>query len=416
VYRKLFIYENLIKFVWGLLVAFFVFSGLLISQWNNFHYLLFILGVWVAWKSGFHFLPQQKKMIFFAYGFFLLAWLSLIINGHYEKLFGYRFSVMLPLLFMPFYFALFNRLAFSAEQIWKLIVLVGLYTVVYDILLFYQNPIRGTGLLETPITLGNMAMLFSVLALVAMWGFKSKIWKGLAVMVFIAGLLLSLKSGSRGGWLTILTVYLTILWVKFHYDRKLFKQLIWLGTGVGLFIILIIPYLPLMERLEATWVNVTKYFMDGNYASSIGYRFEMWKAAWYGFLEKPFFGWGFNSFDTIFIKYQEMGWVGGIQGHLWGHPHNDYMLLLSEMGILGTFFAMGVLLYPALFFLKALRQALIERNENLIYLNLTGLVLIEALMEFMLTDQSFTMRYPFHFYLILVVLLMTAKSKESFQS
>lgn len=405
-------HNMLTKVVWGLLLLFFLFSGLLISQWNNFHYLFFLLGVGVVWQSGFNLLPQQRLMSFFAFSFFLLVWLSLIVSGHHEKLFGYRFSVILPLLFTPFYFALFNRVSFSIEQIWKLVVLAGLYTVVYDALLFYQNPARGTGLLETPITRGNMGMLFSALALVAVWGVKSKVWKALAIVVFVAGLLLSLKSGSRGGWLSVLTVYLTLLWVKYHFNREQFKQLAWLGVGVGVLIMLLLPHLPLMGRLETTWLNVNKYFMNGDYVSSIGYRFEMWRAAWYGFLEKPFLGWGFNSFDEIFTKFRDLGVVGGSPGHLWGHPHNDYMLLLSEMGIVGFFFAMSILLYPAILFLKGMRQAVLEQSDTMLYLSLTGLVLVEVIMEFMLSDQSFTMRYPFHFYLVLVLLLMTALLKQ----
>nr|WP_256370049.1 O-antigen ligase family protein [Hydrogenovibrio sp. JE_KL2] len=220
----------------------------------------------------------------------------------------------------------------------------------------------------------------------------------------ISGILLSLLSGSRGGWLTMLLVFMTLVFLLPKIDRK-FNYIIWgIVAALGVVLYLMWHELPVEKRILQT-LNSIQAYMNGNAHTSLGYRFEMWKAAYWAFLEKPLFGWGFDNFNVYFQKYLNEGLV---VGKLWGHPHNDYMLLLSEKGVLGFVIVLSVLLYPFVVMLKYARKAIQTKQLEKLSLALTGMVLIEALMEFMLSDQTITMKFQYHLYVVLILMIMSA--------
>lgn len=279
---------------------------------------------------------------------------SILFQGDVEQLFRFEYENFRDLVFLYFITVLVIFYRFDAQTIFKLISLVSMYALIYVVLILVEEPVRGHGLLETPIARGNMGMLVGVMALVAFFGLKEVEWKVIALLGFISGVLLSFFSGSRGGWLTIVLVIFTLLIVFFRFDRRLF----WLATAVFLSAVVLMTFfwssLPLQPRIDAAINDIVLYF-DGNPRTSVGYRFEMWKAAWLGFLERPLWGWGFGSFDSVYTYYSEQGVVAS--GVLFGHPHNDYMLFLVEKGVIGFVVVLSVFLYPFFKLLSVLKVA-----------------------------------------------------------
>lgn len=336
---------------------------------------------------------------------FLSMTLSILFQGQFEQLFRFEYENFRDLIFLYFIAFLFTYFRLEGQAIFKLIVFSSLYVLVYVILVLFQSPVRGEGLLETPIARGNMGMLIGVMSLITFFGLKQIGWRILALIGFFSGVGLSILSGSRGGWLTLLIVLATLLIVFYRYDRRMF----WTLTGIFIIFFTLLSIfwsnLPIQSRMEQAISDVHQY-MEGNPRTSVGYRFEMWKAVWLGFIEKPIFGWGFASFDTVFSKFSQEGVV--VSGFLFGHPHNDYAWLLVEKGLLGFLIVLSVLFYPLFKLFSVLNDGLKCQNHNKVFLSLLGIVLIESILEFSLTDKTISMSYQFHFYIVFILIIFVS--------
>lgn len=71
-----------------------------------------------------------------------------------------------------------------------------------------------------------------------------------------------------------------------------------------------------------------------------------------------------------------------MNGNLFGYAHNNYLLCFLKTGW---------------------RQ----NNSEIVFLSLLGIVLIEAIMDFMLSDKIITMKYSFYFYLVMIFLIFS---------
>ncbi|MBD3821932.1 MAG: O-antigen ligase family protein [Thiotrichales bacterium] len=400
-----------------LLLIFFISSATLFKQVDIFLYLIALWGMIIHFrfkeKIALEGALKVQSHLFFTVFFFIT--ISIMLREEFLILFEYRYQNFRDLVLVYFISALFvhYRFSFNPQVIFKLISAAALYALVYSILIVIEQPYRGIGLLETPITRGNMGMLLGVLSLVAYLGLKQNLWRYVALVGAVSGIALSFLSGSRGGWATVLITFITVLYVVYQTDRKKFKEALVFTFLLLILVALFWKELPIEQRVLQTIDSIQAYF-NGNSYSSLGFRFEMWKATWLAFWEKPFWGWGFNSFDKIFEMYRLEGRVTGIAGHSWGHPHNDYMLLLSEKGLIGFVVVLSVLIYPLVYLFKQLADAIGAQVMDKVYLALLGIVLIEALFEFMLSDQTITMKFQFHFYVVLILMILSQFSKADF--
>lgn len=389
------------------LVFYFVLASLLYKDLKQLFFALVFWGLYILFKEKARpaLADPVKTLLLLFLIVFITMTASILFQGDVEQLFRFEYENFRDLVFLYFITVLVIFYRFDAQTIFKLISLVSIYALIYVALVLIEEPVRGHGLLETPIARGNMGMLVGVMALVAFFGLKEVEWKVIALLGFINGVLLSFLSGSRGGWLTIVLVIFTLWIVFFRFDRRLF----WLATAVflsaGVLMTFFWSSLPLQPRIDAAINDIVLYF-DGNPRTSIGYRFEMWKAAWLGFLERPLSGWGFGSFDSVYTYYSEQGVVAS--GVLFGHPHNDYMLFLVEKGVIGFVVVLLVFLYPFFKLLSVLKEALKARSHDRVFLSLLGIALIEAIMEFSLSDKTISMQYQFHFYMVFMLIIFVS--------
>ncbi len=73
------------------------------------------------------------------------------------------------------------------------------------------------------------------------------------------------------------------------------------------------------------WARLTDDLYDDRYVTAL--RTTQWGVAWKMMLQRPFLGWGLRNFTPVY--QQEMNvWMG--------HPHNLFLMLLAEVGIIGT--------------------------------------------------------------------------------
>ena len=86
-------------------------------------------------------------------------------------------------------------------------------------------------------------------------------------------------------------------------------------------------------------------------------RFNYWREAWLGFLQRPFFGWGWGTFRLVAMRFQNLP-----NTYSW-YTHNFYLQTLMELGILG-FLILGTFIFKS--FSKAFSFVKKEKDPLLI--------------------------------------------------
>ncbi len=79
------------------------------------------------------------------------------------------------------------------------------------------------------------------------------------------------------------------------------------------------------------WKRLTDELYDDRYVTAL--RTTQWKVAWEMMLQRPWLGWGLRNFTPVYETQMNV-WMG--------HPHNLFLMLLAEIGILGTLLFAGI--------------------------------------------------------------------------
>lgn len=393
------------------LLAGFVFSSVYLLKSSAFFLTgLLLFALWDRWRPTMSLVTAPKAVWWFV-GSLLVFWsvhlLSLLVHGNFERFFTFRMEFLHFLLALPILVTLFSQHRLSSVSWYRILIIVACTTGIYDLMLIVQQTVRGNGLLTTPITRGNMGMLIGLLAYVSFFGVRERVWRVLAILGFVCGVGLSLLSGSRGGWLALLLVFFTSYWLVISHSQ--YRGYFWSFIAVTLLIIMMLwPFLPIQQRLELAFLDIFQY-VSGNTHTSLGARFEAWKASIYAFQERPIFGWGLASFNSFIQHYNELGVTNGLSI---GHAHNDLFLYAGELGIVGLLALWAIILTPLWWLLKAIKYCDISFEQRVIIL--MGLTVIESMVEFSLSDQTFSMRYPFQFYVISILVVLSLLYRKKY--
>ena len=399
-----------------LVVGYLMALGSVSSIENAFASSLLLIGAFYLIKKQFCFSRELKVLLGIGFALFVMVFLQALIGGKIEMLFKFQFANLRNMLILPFILAVIVNLKLSPQSLWRIIVLSGLYTFFYSILVIVERPERGIGLLEEAIVIGNMGIMFSLMSLVAIFAINGRYWKLLASVVFLSGLVLSVLSGTRAGWVALLVTGCILLWVFYGQNRRYF-----LMTSFGFVLLTVLAvlfwnFLPIEQRILAA-VNDLAMYSEGNSNSSIGARLDMWKIGLLAFTENPVFGWGVTPYKETFVAYLNNG-IGNfnlVNGHTgYAQPHNDYVLVLYHFGIVGFGLVMSFILYPAFVFIKKMNQAKLKGNSEMVYVSLTGLVAIEVLLDFMMFNLAF-MNKLFYVYIIIVLMSLTILTLQEAQ-
>jgi O-antigen ligase len=169
--------------------------------------------------------------------------------------------------------------------------------------LFYPNTLAGGLLLLLPATLAALWHARQFMTAAARWF--------LIGLVGIAGLACLYWSGSKGGWLLMLTLGLIAL-LRLPFNQQLKIALV---TGI------------LIAGLAGFFWRHSMFFKKG--ATSVSARFDYWRAAVQTARDKPLFGTGPGTFA---IAYQKVKRPESEMARL---VHNDYLEQASDSGLVG---------------------------------------------------------------------------------
>jgi len=250
---------------------------------------------------------------------------------------------------------------------------------------------------------GNYLLLLGALSLFSIDWFGKDDWplRLLKLAGFTFGLLASLESGTRGGWLAI-PVFIGIYFF-FRASRLSLRAI-----GVSIFLgglIIVVAYFAsaiVQERIEQLAGDVSSY-EQGDRDTSTGIRWQLYKAALDIFVHHPLTGVGPEGFAREMQPMMLAGKLTPDAAELGrGEVHNDILAKMAGMGVFGLAAIIALYLLPLHLFFLAIKatQSQVRRAGILGVTFVTGHVVFGLSQEFL----SLTMATAFYGFTVAVLL------------
>jgi len=261
---------------------------------------------------------------------------------------------------------------------------------------------------RSAITFGNTGVLMAGICWLGMVFSQNKRHQWILLICGAAGIGVSLLSGSRGGWLSIV-ILMIMMWSLIA--KKTLGRWRWPALALvcaAFAAIAISPKLPVNERIQQAVHEVKVFIQDGENNTSVGARLAMWTFAASIAHEKPIWGFGYQGKRDRWQEAIEAGvYTSPIGG---GHFHNEMIERYITTGLVGL--GLTLLVYAAGF-----RAFYIYRQGPTTQQNpyaLMGFAVLVMYLEFGLSDVIWSVhanRQIFLFLLISLVGLAVAHRK-----
>ena len=345
-------------------------------------------------------LSKVDKWLIYSYLFYFFTFvLSLSINGGKMRDLDTASRVIF---LIPVFLLLLKRpiktcvLSYSIPLGGVIAVCIALY----DKFILNLNPDQNPRIMH--IQGGDISMSLGIFSLIiALYAHHKKDIKltTLSVIGGLCGIVGSLLSTARGGWVALPVLLVVILYIYRHsLSKRFFLTLfgIMVATSIG---ISQMPNNRIMERIDVAQKDIQLYLDNHDGNTSLGARFEMWKSALEMAKEKPLFGWGIQgATEKRKLDTKEKIATGNIGQFT--HAHNQYLDDLSKRGIVGLLALLAVLFIPLRAFMKKLNTT----NDEIKLIATLGVahilsVMIYGLSQGFLVHNSGTI---FYFFLTIV--------------
>ncbi|MDM5095468.1 O-antigen ligase family protein [Aeromonas rivipollensis] len=210
-----------------------------------------------------------------------------------------------------------------------------------------------------PIQSGNIAMSLGLFCLCGMFWAQKKGKLAFSLLMLLgafAGMGASFLSGTRGGWVLLPVILLTIgmLFKESLYRKRAIAMIAGiLLCGGGL---IAQPQSGVEARIEQTQHDISQYLDKTNLNTSLGIRFQLWQSAWQSFTEKPLFGWGNHGVRASQKAQLARGEISQFIYNFNSHAHNQFLDEMAKRGVIGLGALLIMLLTPLFLVKRRLRQ------------------------------------------------------------
>lgn len=257
---------------------------------------------------------------------------------------------------------------------------------------------------------GDLALIFGFLALfsINLLNQDSKSVIALKILGLLTGIYISVLSQSRGGWIAIPVLLITWLILqkkKLHFFKLSYAfPLILLSILASYFFNNIVQ-----QRIDLMFYEVDA-FSHGQADTSIGERFQLWKAALYLYGSNPVFGVGPEGFANSMSALSQSGFITEEAAKVGrGEVHNQILANLVGLGIPGLVSILSIYFVPLFIFMKSTKSSSLTHRTA----GIMGAGLTLGFFIFGLTVETFNIKMLVSFYsLTLAVLLATATRHE----
>ena len=259
------------------------------------------------------------------------------------------------------------------------------------------------------IHLGDMALLLGFLSVFSVnWtGRDHLVVKLLKILGLLAGMIVSVLSSARGGWIAI-PVFLFVF-VYFRTTGKLLNKLLLAMLSIGVVGLLGYFFIePIHQRLWMIYSDLSK-FSGGHEDTSIGVRLQLWNAAFHLIAANPVFGVGAAGFANAMDRLSAAGLITPIAAGLGkGEVHNEILAHTVRFGIFGLASILAVYFVPFAIFLQAARSKIHRQNVAA----MMGMCVTLGFFVFGLTVETFDLKMTAAFYSLTVAALMAIATHD----
>lgn len=264
---------------------------------------------------------------------------------------------------------------------------------------FFEGADRAAGYTHV-IQFGNLSMLMGIFCFAGLgWALAQPrfryAWCSFLVVGGGMGMLGSLLSGSRGGWIG-LPVMAFVLYKAYGKSSTISLKLAMLGSIVLISIAAYsIPQVGVQERLHAAFDDISQYHSGVNRDTSLGLRFEMWRGAGQLIAERPLLGWGQTGYSAAMEALGEQGEIT-ILASQFDHAHNEYIDALAKRGVVGLTVLLALYFVPLRLFASGLKHQNLETRALAVAGTLLAVGYIDfGLSQAFLSHNSGVMFYAF---------------------
>jgi len=403
----------------GLLLSLFIISLPVYTQFGKSVFnLLGLLAIFYVfrYRSSLPRLNEQEKIIFYLLALFLgWAIFTFYINGSpgRGKLFLWSRQFFIIIL-IPLYFLL-RKYELTSKPFFWVLVLTALLMFLNTIKTVYidngqsivdLSELRVGGGMHS-IQYGSIAVL--LLSMIVAYpffyktSFRENIFIVLAVFFLIAS---AISTQARGAWAGLPAIIL--VWLMFYPFKKvtwrmrLYVAMLILGVLASLYFLN-----PVQKRIDITIENVQKYLdskdmNDDLRRSSVGVRFEMWRASFYIFKENPVLGVGLGGYQDAARKVSAKNDINS-SAYWFYHPHNQFISELASKGLPGL--VIYILLLAALMRYFYCRLKAAENNETA-YFAFMGIQIVVMYIVFSLSDAVIEGKVMLLIFVVFIALIL----------
>lgn len=292
-----------------------------------------------------------------------------------------------------------SRIAFSVLIFWVLLLVPGaafrqihwglaVGAVIAAITLYAEShggELRPVDTFSTPlIPFGNMALLMGVLALLSIGWDKpgDKIQIACKVVAGCAGLYASFLSQARGGWAAI-PLFLCIGGALYGHARMRQKLLVVILLAATILAVCTQSVI-VRSRLVEARANISDYVDGKDVNTSLGVRWQLWRASWRIFQEHPFVGIGQGRFPAAIRNLAEQHVITA-EAATQPHSHSDILYKMATLGAAGGLALLSVYFVPGFYFFRKMR----DPDREIRTIGSMGLALCLGFFVFGLSDTMF---------------------------
>jgi len=194
---------------------------------------------------------------------------------------------------------------------------------------------------------------------------KERLIFGLLTIFFFLVMALTF---SRNTFLFFPLVVFLLIW-QLEVKNQKAKKLAIILASLSLILLLVLFYFSWSSFGQEILKSHPENFLAKKLIKPIVYegRFNYWREAWLGFLQKPFTGWGWGTFRLVSLRFQSLPAT-----YSW-YTHNFYLQTLVEIGLFGFLALMA-------FLIKALQKAflLVKKQKDPLLVGIFWALILSA--------------------------------------
>jgi len=296
-------------------------------------------------------------------------------------------------------FVLFALLQLQPRQLQKVqwgCVAGAIASVVWAYLELRVGRPDRVGAFSNTIPFGNLSLLMGLFSLISIGWSKGDSWLLILLRAVAggAGLYASYLSQSRGGWIAIPVLLLIAVATLRHVSWK--RRVTALLVFFALLTAVCVSSSMVRARFDQAMDDIRAY-QAGHTDTSVGIRFQLWKAATLMLTRHPLAGVGRGEFHRNLQAIHAEGVITE-EATNFEHAHNEFLYNGATLGALGIGALLALYLVPAAYFLRA---ALCD-DRILRTTGAMGLTLCVGFVLFGLTEVMLIIAQTVVFYSVMV--------------